>query len=781
MALPINIAHNTFKKTNSDIKKNLFLSKKKLLQLNWNSAVMNKTFSENFLLIAAKGLCVERLFVRYIELYSDPSVLVIVLGTDAADHTFFSQLLREFGSTEPTRLTSNFSVNERQNAYLAGGVKFVTTNILINDLLAGRIPVDLLTGILVYRAQTVLKSALDAFVLREIIQRNVKCFVKAFSDQPSAFAQGIGKLQRAVSLLQVDRVRFLPRFHINVINALDKAAPDLQEVTVNMSDACRVSERLLNELLTACVQELRQCNTLIPAELLTVEMAATSWFDSAIQNHFGVDLQDILSSKACLLLKDINRLRHLIDCLESESNRTFASVLTAMFSDKKLFHNNSGWLFTEAAKKLMKEGKKVGLNTPNKWLALVSIIKDLYVKDSNSESKSAMTFLLVRSRTVGSQLKQLLQELWENDSEKLIPCRLETDLVNVLGCERDPMILILHTKEKYTIFRALLSLNPDNVVIYNADMWIVRHLELYNATACSREKQLRVFFMMYDKSMEERKYLSGLQRERTSFEQLFKEEVSLLIPKRTSLDQTRLNELEDQKVPSTIVVDMREFRSELPTQLHVRGVRLVPVTLTVGDYIITPDVCVERKSINDLISSLIHGRLYAQCRAMNNYYKKQILLVQLGDSKKGWHRIGDQLAARLACLTLNFPKLSIIWAMNALSAAELLIDFKWKRNEPNANEAVAFGKEEIPEEQLKQGQTVEVLRRLPSVDSKNIGTFLKASVNLKQLFTSSQEELEKIVGNQLAAKDLYMFINEDFKQNTDLTMKLLPMAKKKDL
>ncbi|KAL1235818.1 DNA repair endonuclease XPF [Trichinella pseudospiralis] len=249
--------------------------------LQYENDIFVETFSENFLLIAAKGLCVERLFVRYIEF----------------------QLLREFGSTEPTRLTSNFSVNERQNAYLAGGVKFVTTNILINDLLAGRIPVDLLTGILVYRAQTVLKSALDAFLLREIIQRNTKCFVKAFSDQPSAFAQGIGKLQRAVSLLQVDRVRFLPRFHINVINALDKAAPDLQEVTVNMSDACRVSERLLNELLTACVQELRQCNTLIPLELLTVEMAATSWFDSAIQSHFGVDLQDILSSKACLLLK----------------------------------------------------------------------------------------------------------------------------------------------------------------------------------------------------------------------------------------------------------------------------------------------------------------------------------------------------------------------------------------------------------------------------------------------------------------------------------------------
>ena len=62
----------------------------------------------------------------------------------------------------------------------------------------------------------------------------------------------------------------------------------------------------------------------------------------------------------------------------------------------------------------------------------------------------------------------------------------------------------------------------------------------------------------------------------------------------------------------TVVVDVREFRSALPNMLHLHGVEVRPVTLEVGDYILSSEVCVERKAIPDLISSLGSGRLYHQ-------------------------------------------------------------------------------------------------------------------------------------------------------------------------
>lgn len=54
---------------------------------------------------------------------------------------------------------------------------------------------------------------------------------------------------------------------------------------------------------------------------------------------------------------------------------------------------------------------------------------------------------------------------------------------------------------------------------------------------------------------------------------------------------------------------MREFRSTLPSLLHASGLLVIPATLTIGDYILTPDICVERKSLADLISSFNNGRL----------------------------------------------------------------------------------------------------------------------------------------------------------------------------
>ena len=61
--------------------------------------------------------------------------------------------------------------------------------------------------------------------------------------------------------------------------------------------------------------------------------------------------------------------------------------------------------------------------------------------------------------------------------------------------------------------------------------------------------------------------------------------------------------------PSQVIVDMREFRSTLPSLLHAAKMLVIPATLTVGDYILTPDICVERKSIPDLVQSFNSGRL----------------------------------------------------------------------------------------------------------------------------------------------------------------------------
>ena len=84
----------------------------------------------------------------------------------------------------------------------------------------------------------------------------------------------------------------------------------------------------------------------------------------------------------------------------------------------------------------------------------------------------------------------------------------------------------------------------------------------------------------------------------------------------------------NQIVSAKVIVDMREFRSELPSLLHKRGIDIDPVTLEVGDYILTPEICVERKSISDLIGKLNIASFFKLTLCSALCFKRYFLLVE---------------------------------------------------------------------------------------------------------------------------------------------------------
>ena len=47
-----------------------------------------------------------------------------------------------------------------------------------------------------------------------------------------------------------------------------------------------------------------------------------------------------------------------------------------------------------------------------------------------------------------------------------------------------------------------------------------------------------------------------------------------------------------------------------------------------GDYILSPEVCVERKSLADLRQSFASGRLFHQAEAMCRHYAAPVLLIE---------------------------------------------------------------------------------------------------------------------------------------------------------
>lgn len=68
----------------------------------------------------------------------------------------------------------------RKSVYMEGGIIFSSSRILVVDMLMDRMPIDLITGILVYKAHKVIETSQEAFIIRLYRQKNKVCLYNYF-------------------------------------------------------------------------------------------------------------------------------------------------------------------------------------------------------------------------------------------------------------------------------------------------------------------------------------------------------------------------------------------------------------------------------------------------------------------------------------------------------------------------------------------------------------------------------------------------------------------------
>ncbi|XP_050922362.1 DNA repair endonuclease XPF [Lates calcarifer] len=370
-------------------------------------------------------------------------------------------------------------------------------------------------------------------------------------------------------------------------------------------------------------------------------------------------------------------------------------------------------------------------------------------------------------------------ELMEEDKGEEEQLKLDLSSDAYYGVLKEPLTVIHPLKgctDPHSLTRVLHEVEPSFVVLYDAEVSFVRQLEIYKASRPG--KALRVYFLIYGGSTEEQKYLTALSKEKKAFEHLIREKATMVIPEEregredTNLDLARNLEpanattntrkaggQEQPKEPSRVIVDMREFRSELPSLLHRRGLDIEPVTLEVGDYILTPDTCVERKSVSDLIGSLQSGRLYTQCLSMTRYYRKPVLLIEFDPAKPFSltarsdfrHEISsNDISSKLTLLTLHFPRLRILWCPSPHATADLFLELKQGRLEPDAAAAQAVTAESdmvAESADLYNPGPYDFLLKMPGVNTKNYRALVRNADSLADLAKLSQDKLAEILGN----------------------------------
>ncbi|KAF7632544.1 ERCC4 domain-containing protein [Meloidogyne graminicola] len=390
----------------------------KLLPFEQNLMVDN--FISDVLYIMASGLALERLFFAHLHLYSDQMYTYLVINTTPEDEHFYLEKLKVLNPDSPPKLiTADVLAKDRVIIYKSGGVQFVTSRILMVDLLAGRVPFDKVAGILVYRAHEFFHGFKESFILRLFREKKTNGFVKAFTDRPLYIISTglIGQLQRLVNLLYVRKVVIVPRFHEEVKECFEKIKPKFTQITIKLEPLQRNAQSTLYDIIATCVRELKQCTKGFDLEELSDKLTP---YAILYPTKFELELR---KSDVCLtdrqkrLLDDLRTLRNLYQKLNLDPTNAM-NFISWLRSDEETIKNNSGWLFTNTAATLFSsidnlcslndnEGNKT-IAVPAKWSVFCNLITEITEKLKAEYSDSPL-LVLVSNEALSRQLIDLVK------------------------------------------------------------------------------------------------------------------------------------------------------------------------------------------------------------------------------------------------------------------------------------------------------------------------------------------------------------------------------------
>lgn len=357
--------------------------------------------------------------------------------------------------------------------------------------------------------------------------------------------------------------------------------------------------------------------------------------------------------------------------------------------------------------------------------------------------------------------------------------------------------IIIETYNDRTNDALLQEISPAYIVMYEPNLLFIRRVEIYQAI--NHDNPARTYFMYYGTSVEEQGHLAKIKKEKDAFTRLIREKANLAKTFQTEKDNWKF-QLQKRQVVNTriaggstfrtqhdemkVIVDVREFRLSLPNLIYRAGMTVVPCMITVGDYVVSPKICIERKAIPDLIASFKSGRLYTQCEQMFRHYETPALLIEFDENQSfslepfselrtykassnpvATKLIQQEIQSKLVMLLVAFPKLKIIWSSSPYETAQILLELKSNQEEPDVATALAKGanmqlQNSSGDPPMYNDDAIDLIQSIPGINANNYFTVISQVKNIEELVNLSKERLVELLGEENGNRAFNFFTRE---------------------
>nr|WP_231624170.1 DEAD/DEAH box helicase [Methanobrevibacter arboriphilus] len=190
-----------------------------------------------------------------------------------------------------------------------------------------------------------------------------------------------------------------------------------------------------------------------------------------------------------------------------------------------------------------------------------------------------------------------------------------------------------------------------------------------------------------------------------------------------------------------VYADSREGNSNVLRALDTINVNVRIKSMAAGDYQISDDIAIERKTAKDFIDSIVDKRLYKQAKLMKEEFKKPILILEGDDIYSGFLS-PDAIRGSIASIAIDFG-ISIIPTRNPEDTAAMIKRIAIREQNQN-NNPIQIRTERKPTELWEQ--QLFIIESLPNVGPVTAKKLLEKFSTVQAVIDASISELKEIDG-----------------------------------
>lgn len=311
----------------------------------------------------------------------------------------------------------------------------------------------------------------------------------------------------------------------------------------------------------------------------------------------------------------------------------------------------------------------------------------------------------------------------------------------------------------------------DLVILYEPVPSEVRMIQRRGRTG--RKRTGRVKVLITNGTRDEAYYWSSVRKEDRMKYQLIDpkvlEELNASAVERME-NQKRIKVIDRPKVEKTnpvVYADSREGNSKVIRHLSEMEIDVQVRSMAVGDYQVSDEVVIERKTSKDFVDSIIDKRLFKQARELSEEFKRPLLILEGDDIYNGMIH-PNAVRGTIAAIAIDFG-ISIIPTRNSQDTAAMIKRIA-VREQSGDKVNIQIRTDKKPTSLWEQ--QLFIIESLPNIGPVNAKNLLQHFGSVEKVINASESELQEVDGiGEKTAKNIrkvvqskYLYFQKEIKE-----------------